>query len=69
MKPLAQDFHTEVNLQTPLLEGLGEKLDRTDARFVQVNSRLGQGIAKMNLCKLWAIVWVELLLIVVAILL
>ncbi len=63
MKPLAEDFDTEVNLQTPLLQGLSKKFDATDRNYMKVNHRLTRAIAKTKVRVLQIIIFIELALI------
>jgi uncharacterized coiled-coil protein SlyX len=64
-----QNFAQEVTYQNKMLGDLNSQVDRTHQKMVKVDSKLKELIAKSNQCCLWAIIIVELVVLILLVVL
>ena len=68
IKYQGEEFGTEVNRQTALINNFNKKFDDTKYKLVKVDDRLTTTVASTDYCKLWTIVTIEVIAVLVLIL-
>ena len=65
LKFKGQGFDREINEQTKMLDTLNNNVDHNKLGLNKVDSRLGELVGEMSICKMWTVVVIEIILIVV----
>ena len=63
-----QNFNVEVNTQNKMLGKLGTDIDKTTEKMVKVDSKLKELIASSSQFCLWVVIFIEIAVLILAIL-